>query len=62
MPLYAIHLTLLLIIDRTLKNYPTMGALDLIEEKKGVDFDPVLVDIFRENLTDMIQIVNAYSD
>jgi response regulator RpfG family c-di-GMP phosphodiesterase len=39
-----------------------MGALDLIEEKKGVDFDPVLVDIFRENLTDMIQIVNAYSD
>ncbi len=38
------------------------GAMDLIEEKKGVDFDPVLVDIFRDNLNEMIRIINAYTD
>ena len=38
------------------------GAMELIEEKKGIDFDPVLVEVFRKNLSDMIHIIEIYSD
>lgn len=37
-------------------------SMAIIEKNRGIDFDPKLVDIFKENLTDMVNIIRNFAD
>jgi putative two-component system response regulator len=37
-------------------------SMAIIEKNRGIDFDPELVDIFKENLSDMVDIIHNFSD
>ncbi len=42
--------------------YSVEESMAIIEKSRGKDFDPKLVDIFKENLSDMVNIIRNFSD
>jgi putative two-component system response regulator len=37
-------------------------SMAIIEKNRGIDFEPELVDIFKDNLSDMVDIIHSFSD